>query len=114
MRPGKNEECGVEDRMAGEPDAPKPRMINPRDDDLPRGEFEKLAPCALPVSRDEALRHKQDLRACAVGRIRDRIVIADGAVPGSKNIQPFEGFPINGGRASPREVAVVVAEDAYR
>src|SRR2546425_3374821 len=114
MRERKNEKCGVKDEVSDEAGPPESGMINARDDDLARCEFEKLGEGALAVRGDEAFRNEHDPGAGGLRRTRDGVVVADGAAPGVEDLQAVECFTMDCSRAAPDEVAVVIAEDADR
>ena len=112
MRERQDQGCRIEDRISGKTDAPKSAVINPRDDDLTCCKFEKLSPRALTVGWDQALRDEYDLHALPAGGICDRIIVAHGPEPGTKDIQPLEGLTIYRHRSAPGEISIVPAKNA--
>src|SRR5262245_48345823 len=100
MLPRKKKECGIKDSMSDERHAPKPRVVDARDHDLTRREFEEFTPRALAMGRNEAFGYEDNFRPCAVRCVRDGVVIADGTSPGMENVQTFEGFAIQRRRAA--------------
>src|SRR2546428_10460719 len=114
MRERQEQGCRIEDRISGKTDAPKASVINPRDDDLTCCKFEKLAPRALAVVWDQALRDEYDLQAPAVGGICDRIIVAHRPEPGTKDIQPLEGLTIYRHRSTPECLIPTYGECTWR
>src|ERR1051326_764800 len=81
VMPRQKEECGIEDCVPDEGNPPQSRVVDAGDDDLPCREFEKLVPTTFTIGRDQALRNKDDFRACAMSGVRDGIVVADRSTP---------------------------------
>lgn len=87
-------------------------MIDARDDDLSRRELEKLRPGARAVGSHQTGRNKLDLHCGPLGSARHRIIVAHRTPPSIEDTNAFKGFTPQRHRASPGEVAMMVAEHA--
>ena len=85
-------------------------MVDAGNDDLPRGEFQKLVEAAVSERRNEAIRDEFDMHACPLGGARDRVIVGDSAAPGIENTDMLKGLTADSRRSTPDEVALVIAK----
>src|SRR5208283_1048069 len=97
-------------KVSGKGGGPHLKAVDASDAHLPVGKFEETGKISLHIGRCQTLRQEDDLAPAAFDHRGERVVVAEGVLPGIEHANLFENRATDRGASASTEVFVVRTE----